>query len=272
MQAASRASLAAARERLDAAVDGLDPDELTRLGDELHAVAGLLDRERRLRRNLGDHASPESSRKGLVEAVLDGKVGSRTLEVLSDLVTSRWSQPLDLVDAVEELAWQATFAVAEQDSSLEDVEDDLFRFGRILNAEPRLATLLGDESRPSEDRLELLTTLLGDRARPMTHRLLEQAVRAPRRRALEGVVEGLVDRAAARRERSVAHVTAAAPLTEEQERRLLDALGRIYRRPISLQAEIDPNLLGGLVVRVGDEVIDGSLSGRLERARQCLPR
>jgi len=271
MQPASRASLEAARERLDAAVDGLDRDELTKLSDELYAVADLLDRERRLRRNLADQGSPESSRRHLIEAVLEGKIGSRSLEMLSELVASRWSRPLDLVIAVEELAGQAMLAVAEQDSSLEDVEDDLFRFGRILNAHPTLATLLGDESRPSEDRLDLLATLLGDKAQPVTRGLLEQAVRAPRRRALENVVEQLVDRAAARRERSVALVTAAAPLSEDQERRLVDTLGRIYRRRISLQTEVDPNLLGGLVIRVGEEVIDGSVSGRLERARQWLP-
>jgi len=271
MRPASRASLATARERLDTATDGLGADELTRLGEELYAVAGFLDRERGLRRNLADRGSPEASRKQLIQRLLEGKIGDRTMEAVAEVVTSRWSRPLDLVDAVEELAGHAIFAVAEGDSSLEEVEDELFKFGRALDAQPRLATLLADENRPADDRVELLTTLLDGRARPATRTLLEHAVRAPRRRALEGVVDQLVDRAAARRERYVAHVTAAAPLTEEQESRLLDALGRIYRRPISMQAEIDPDLLGGLVIRVGDEIIDGSLSGRLERARQWLP-
>lgn len=271
MQPASRASLATARERLDTAADGLGADELTRLGEELYAVAGFLDRERGLRRTLADHGSPAESRKQLIQRLLEGKVGDRALEAVTELVASRWSRPLDLVDAVEELAGQAVFSVAEGDSSLDEVEDELFTFGRVLDAQPRLATLLADEHRSADDRVELLTTLLDDRARPATRTLLEHAVRSPRRRALEGVVDELVNRAAARRERYVAHVTAAAPLTEQQESRLLDALDRIYRRPISLQAEIDPDLLGGLVIRVGDEVIDGSLSGRLERARQWLP-
>lgn len=271
MQPASRESLAAARERLDDAAGGLGADELTRLGEELYAVAGLLHRERRLRRNLTDQGSPEASRRQLIERLLSGKVGDRALETVSALAASRWSRPLDLVDAVEELGDQAVFAVAEGDSSLEDVEDELFKFGRALDAQPRLATLLTDETRDADDRVGLLASVLSDRARPVTRTLLEHAVREPRDRALEDVVEHLVDRAAARRERYVAHVTAAGPLSEQQEQRLLDALGRIYRRSISLQIQIDPGVLGGLVIRVGDEVIDGSISGRLVRARQWLP-
>jgi F-type H+-transporting ATPase subunit delta len=81
-----------------------------------------------------------------------------------------------------------------------------------------------------------------------------------------------VDRAAARRQRSVAYVTAAGPLSAEQEQRLIDALGAIYRRSISLKVDVDPALLGGLVIRVGDEVIDGSVAARLEQARQWMSR
>ncbi|MGH4005704.1 MAG: F0F1 ATP synthase subunit delta, partial [Pseudonocardiaceae bacterium] len=86
------------------------------------------------------------------------------------------------------------------------------------------------------------------------------------------IVEVLVDRAAGRRERSVAHVSAAGPLSQQQEQRLIDVLNRIYRRPISLKVDLDPELLGGLVIRVGDEVIDGSVAARLDKARQWMSR
>ena len=105
----------------------------------------------------------------------------------------------------------------------------------------------------------------------MTRHLLEHAVRLPRRRDFEELVTELVERAAARRERYIAYVTAAGSLSEAQEQRLLDVLGRIYHRSISLRVQLDPDLLGGLVIRVSDEVINGSVSGRLERARQWLP-
>jgi F-type H+-transporting ATPase subunit delta len=272
MQPASRAALAAARERLESQIGDASVADRERLGDDLGAVAVVLGEQPVIRRHLADSAAPEQIRREMIEALFGGKVSRISLGILGDVVISRWSRPLDLVDGVEELAWQALLALAERDQSLDDVEDELFRFGRILVGQPRLATLLGDESAPAAGRLELLDTVLADRTAPVTRRLLEQAVRAPRRRPLEEIVEELVDRAAARRERSVAYVTAAGPLSEQQEQRLIDILNRIYRRPISLKVDLDPQLLGGLVIRVGEEVIDGSVAARLGQARQWMSR
>lgn len=272
MQPASRGSLTAARERLDEVADSAGVEELTRLGDELATVAALLLAERGLRRSMVDPSASDEARRELVERLFGSKVGSRTLETLSALVSSRWSRSLDLADGLEELGHQAILAVAEHDGTLEEVEDELFRFGRIVAAQPRLAELLSDRASPASQRVELLERVLDDKVAATTMRLLEQAVRSPRERQLDQVAEQLVERAAARRERYVAHVTAPVALSEEQERRLAEVLGRIYRRPMSLQIELDPDLLGGLVIQVGDEVIDGSVAERLARARRGLPR
>jgi F-type H+-transporting ATPase subunit delta len=272
MQPASRAALGAARERLESRIGGAGVEDRRRVGDDLGAVAAVLGEQPVIRRHLADSAAPERTRRKMVEALFSGKVNRISLRILGEVVSSRWSRSLDLVDGIEELGWQALLALAERDKSLDDVEDELFRFGRILVAQPRLATLLGDETAPASRRLELLATVLADRTRPVTRRLLEQAVRAPRRRPLEEIVEGLVEHAAARRERSVAHVTAAGPLSRQQEQRLLEVLHRIYRRAISLKVDLDPELLGGLVIRVGDEVIDGSVAARLAAARQWMAR
>lgn len=272
MQPASRAALAAARERLESRIGGASGAESARVGDDLAAVAAVLGEQPAIRRHLADSAAPEQARLTMVDALFGGKVSRMSLETLGEVVTSRWSRPQDLVEGIEELAWQALLFLAERDNSLDDVEDELFRFGRILVAHPHLASLLGDESAPVAGRLELLNTVLADRTRPVTRRLLEQAVRAPRGRPLEEIVEGLVDRAAARRERSVAYVTAAGPLSQQQEQRLIDVLNRIYQRSISLKIDLDPELLGGLVIRVGDEVIDGSVAARLSQACQWISR
>jgi F-type H+-transporting ATPase subunit delta len=270
MQPASRAALAAAREQLERRIRGAGDRD--RVGDDLGSVAAVLGEQPVIRRHLADAAAPEQTRRTMAEALFGGKVGHTSSQVLGDVVASRWSRPLDLVDGIEELGWQALLTLAEQDKSLDDVEDELFRFGRILVAQPRLATLLGDEAASAARRLELLDTVLAERSRPITRRLLAQVVRAPRRRRIEEVLETLVDRAAARRERSVAHVTAAGPLSQQQEQRLLEVLNQIYRRPISLKVDLDPELLGGLVIRVGDEVIDGSVAARLEQAQQWMCR
>jgi F-type H+-transporting ATPase subunit delta len=160
--------------------------------------------------------------------------------------------------------------VAERDGSLEDVEDELFRLARVLDSETRLRELLSDDARPVASRVELLERLVSGKVTAVTMDLLRQAVRLRRNRALDAVVNDLAELAAARRERSVARVTAAAPLTAEQEQRLAEALSRIYGRDVSVQVELDPDQLGGLVIRVGDEVIDGSIATKLAQARQEL--
>jgi F-type H+-transporting ATPase subunit delta len=270
MQFASRESLATARARLDELIDQTSTAALRTLSDELFAIVGVLARERVLRRHLADPATSQSKRSGLVDTVFGGKVTSTTVDILTGLVVSRWSGGTDLVDAVEALARQAALAVAERDGDLEDVEDELFRFARVLAAQPGLRELLADQRGSVDGRLALVDRLVAGKVRPVTMDLLHQTVRVPRGRSLDAVVERLAELAAARRGRSVAQVAAAVALTEQQEQRLADDLSRIYGRAVSVQVELDPDLLGGLVIRVGDEVIDGSVASRLAAARQQL--
>lgn len=271
MQAASRESLAAASERLDQVVAGADADQLRTLADELFGVLGLLDRERVLRRHLTDPGTPEEARGRLARGVLEGKVGDPAVTVVAGLAGARWSVTSDLLEALETLARRVVFVLAERDGVLEDVEDELFRFSRILVAQPRLRDLLADTSAPADGRAELLDGLIDGKVTPVTRQLLVQTVREPRGRSLELVVGRLAELAAAMRSRSVAQVVAAAPLTDEQESRLAQTLSRIFGRAVSVQVELDPDVLGGLVIRVGDEVIDGSVAARLAKARQQLP-
>jgi F-type H+-transporting ATPase subunit delta len=271
MQAASRESLASASERLDQVVAGADAKGLRTLSDELFAVLGVLYRERVLRRHLTDPGTPEQARAQLATGVFGGKVGDPAAQVVAGLASSRWSAPIDLLDALETLARRVVFVLAERDGVLEDVEDELFRFGRILVAQPRLRDLLADQGTPAEGRVALLDTLVTAKVTAVTRQLLDETVREPRGRSLELVVGKLAELAAAMRGRSVAQVVAAAPLTDEQERRLAQTLSTIFGRAVSVQVELDPDLLGGLVIRVGDEVIDGSIAARLAKARQQLP-
>jgi F-type H+-transporting ATPase subunit delta len=291
LSAASRESLAAASDRLDALVDASSGSDLAQLGDDLYAVLRLLSNEISLRRHLADPAIAESSRTGLAGQLLQDKIGRDALDVVSGLVGARWSRSVDLVAALEELARRAVLGVAEKggtgfvqqlrqtipiaalqpDSNLDDVEDELFRFGRILDREPQLGSLLADQSAPADKRVALLREVLGGRVSPVTETLLEQTVRTPRSGNLERAAEELSELAAARRDRYVAHVRTAVRLSPDQEHRLAGTLNRLYGRSISLQIELDPDLLGGLVVRIGGELIDGSVSSKLAAARRTLP-
>jgi F-type H+-transporting ATPase subunit delta len=272
LQAASRESLAEAETRLDSRVDSASATELATLGEELFEVMRLLIAEPGLRRHLADSSVPGANRSQLADQLFGRQLGRAALDTVSDLVSARWSRPSDLVEAVEVLARRATLAVAEKDGTLAEVEDELFRFGRILNSEPALASLLADPNAPEERRAALLDQVLGQKVRPVTKALLEQTVRSPRGRSLDLAAEELSELAAARRDRYVAHIGTPVALTAQQEQRLTDSLSRLYGRQMSLQIELDPTLLGGLVVRVGGEVIDGSVSSRLSAAKRALPR
>ncbi|MDR1998802.1 MAG: F0F1 ATP synthase subunit delta [Frankiaceae bacterium] len=267
MQATSRDSLAALRGELDALLDS--GAEGTGLAGDVHGFANVLETEPRLRRVLSDPAAPVERRQQTAAALLDGKVAPASLAVISSAVGARWSSPFDLIDSLVEVGNQALFAAAEQSGGLPAVEDELFRFGRILESEAELATLFDDRSVELARRAGLLRSVLGDKVQPITQQLLVQALAQPGGNyALRA--QRLADDAAARQHRSFAKVRTAVALTGEQERRLAQALTQTYGRAIEVRAEIDPAVRGGLVIRVGDELIDGSVATRLAAARTAL--
>lgn len=272
LQAASRESLADLNARLDVFIGQVGGPDLDRLAGQLFSVARLLSGETTLRRHLADPAVSEEARTGLAERLLGSQLDRPALEAVAAAVAARWSRPVDLVNALESLARNAVLGSAGKSERLDEVEDELFRFGRILAREPELSGLLADTSRPLDGRVALLDGVLSEKVTPATATLLRQAVSLPRGRHLDVIAEELAELAAARRELSVARVTTPVRLTAEQEQRLTDSLSRLYGRPMSLQVELDESLLGGLVVRVGGEVIDGSVAGRIEAARRHLPR
>ena len=273
MRSASRASLAALVEKFDEVTADLGPDQLSSVADDLASVAKLLTRESVLTRHLADPADDPTPKLGLLETLLEGKVGDTALEVLKAAVSGRWSSDANLVDAVEHVARLALLVRAEREDVAGDVEEQLFRFGRILDAQPRLATLLSDYSAPAEGRVKLLRDVLdsGSGVDATTVQLLSQTVELLRGERADEAVLDLAELAVARRGEVVAHVSAAADLRDAQRTRLTEVLTRIYGHPVSLQLHINPEQLGGLNIAVGDEVIDGTLSSKLASAQTKLP-
>ncbi|GGS27602.1 F0F1 ATP synthase subunit delta [Streptomyces griseoviridis] len=269
MNGASREALAAARERLDALTDSTSVDAGS-LADELASVTALLHREVGLRRVLTDPAQSGEAKAQLVQRLLGTQVSGTTADLVSGLVRSRWSQSRDLVDALEELADTADLTAAEKNGTLDDVEDELFRFGRIVSSSTELRAALTDRKATVAAKGALLRSLLGGRAQPVTERLVTRLVTAARGRSLETGLESLSKLAAERRNRMVAVVTSAVPLSDPQKQRLGAALAKLYGRPMHLNLDVDPAVLGGMQVRVGDEVINGSIADRLENAGRRL--
>lgn len=272
LRAASRQAMATLSEEFDSVAGRLRESGLTTLADELASVVTLLVNEPNLARHLAEPSDNPQAKIALVDRLLSDKLDSHTLELLRTAVSQRWSADADLLGGIEHIARLALLKLAELNDEVDEVEDQLFRFGRVLDAEPRLSTLLSDYTAPVEGRVALLNKVLGDEGvNPTAKALLAQTVRLLRGERADEAVLDLAELAVARRGEIVAHVTAAADLSDAQRTRLTEVLTRIYGHPVAVQLYVDPELLGGLSVTVGDEVIDGSIASRLAAAQSQLP-
>ena len=274
MRSASRLALADLSDRFSTIAKSLDNQGLSTLSGELVSVAQMLDREIVVTRYLTLAAEDAAPRVRLLERLVSGKVADPTLDVLRAAVSERWSANSDLVDAIEHVSRQALLEVAEREDQVDEVEDQLFRFSRILDAQPRLAILLGDYAAPAEGRIALLRKVLDSSSGSVNKiaiALLSQTVELLRGEPAEEAMKFLAEVAVARRGEVVAQVSAAAELSDAQRTRLTEVLSRIYGHPVTVQLQIDAELLGGLLISVGDEVIDGTLSSRLAAAKAQLP-
>ncbi len=240
------------------------------VGDELFAVLQLLDQEHALRRALADPSKPADEKGAIVAALLHGKVTSATEELVAATVRSHWASSADMTDAVEQIATEAYAAAAEEAGQLDDLEDELFRFGRVVASEPELRAALGEPILPDDRKRVLLGALLDGKVTPVALRLITEMSLHPRGRSLVLSLEMCTRIAAERRQRLIAVVRTPAALTPEQRRRLADALAGIYGHEVYVNIVIDPTAMGGMTIQVGDELIDASVASRLAAVRRKL--
>jgi F-type H+-transporting ATPase subunit delta len=165
---------------------------------------------------------------------------------------------------------QALFALAEAEGVLDEVSDELFRFSRTVEQRSELREALTDPKLPAERKRAVLRDLLGERANPHTVNVLEFIVEQGRARELAAITSELIELAAERRRHAVAEVRTAVPLDGERRAKLAQALSEATGKDVELKVIVDPSIVGGIVARVGDQVIDGSIRRRLELARERL--
>lgn len=166
MQGASRKSLAGLRDLLP--TDG----DLAQLSAELYTVVSLLTVQSSLRRALSDPAAEDAAKAGVVDQLFGARLAASTLDIVRAASRSRWSQPRDLLDSLEELAVDSALGAAEAAGQLDEVEDELFRFERILDAEPELRAALTDRTMSMDTKRGLLHTLLDGKVSDVTFVLL----------------------------------------------------------------------------------------------------
>ncbi|WP_375500923.1 F0F1 ATP synthase subunit delta [uncultured Jatrophihabitans sp.] len=271
MHSASRQALEALQEEQRSAFGSEgQASALVTLAEELYAVAGLLVGSPQLRRMVGDPATPAPARVKIIEGLIGSQIGDTAQQVVRAAVRQRWSTPWNLCDALESAGDDALFAAAEKDRKLDTVEDELFRFERIIQGDGGLVSLLDEPAVDPARRQTLLDSLVGNKVSDVTLALLKHAVTSTRKRSVLLAIDDLLELAAKRQERSIARVVSAAPLTDAQQRKLAEILSNMYGREITLRTALDASVQGGLVIRVGDEVIDGSVASRFVSARASL--
>jgi F-type H+-transporting ATPase subunit delta len=288
MSAGSEARLQALDEVLDQAVAGArtgdqgllktivavvqgapSESDLDALPRDLFAVVDALDSSATLRRALTDPGTDERGRQQLVHTLLDGKVSKLAVQVVAEAVLMRWAGGRTLAAALERQAVRAQLMVAERQGNLEETEDELFRFARVVESTPEVRDALSDRAIDLAGRRQLVEDLLARRATETTGVLAKRAV-AARERTFAHTIEGFVALAAAQKNRVIATVRVAQPLTPDQRSRLQASLAKQVGREVVVQEVLDEAVLGGVRVELGDEIIEGTVASRLESARREL--
>ncbi len=265
MRGSSRAAAAAGQTAYEQVVGSMDAADLA---EQLFAANAAIEGNATLRRALTDPSREGEAKSELARRLFGGKVSDQAVHVLAALAGQRWAQERDLSDTLESFGVMALSESADRAGRLEDVENQLFRFERLVDATPDLRDALTNRQGDPAGKAALVERLLQDKAAPETVRLAKQAVGKRSDRRLDAILDGFLDQIAERRGRLTALVTSAAELDEAERHRLADALGRMYGRPVQVQNVLDPAIVGGLRVQIGDEVIDGTVSSKIEAARR----
>lgn len=256
-----------ANQQVQQAIAGLSSSSV---GAELFTVANLLEAEHSLRRNLSDSGLSPDARQGLVADLLSNKISSEAAKVVKAIVSARWSSDSDLVNAVESAGALVLLAETEKSGHQSRVEEEVFYFARLIDSQADLQMALSDPSSTPQGKVKLIADLLSGRAHADTITLVSQYVSHPRGRRIGKALDELSVLAAARQNRLVATVTSAVAISDNHKSRIDAALSRIYGQEVLIDTVIDESVVGGVSVQIGDDVIDGTISTRIQQALRQL--
>ena len=236
-------------------------------GEQLFGVVSVLRGDAALRRALTDNSVEGDSKAGLAKAVFGSAVDDAAAALVADAASRRWTSTRDLADALERLAVVVT--VRSAGAKGQQVGDELFAVRRMLDANPDLRSALSDHGRSAEDRSSLVAGLTSGQVEPATATLVSQAITRGQG-SVDAALQEFLDVAAEALGETVVTVHSARELSDADQKRLAEALSKQYSTTVQLHVVLDPTLIGGLRVEIGDDVIDGSVSDRLDDARRRI--
>lgn len=235
------------------------------LGAELFAALKVIDENGALRRSITDPTVEANRRQDLISKIFANKISAHAVTVLQNLAGARWTTEREFGDAVEEMGALAAIYSAEQDglAGLKALTQQLLEFNRVVETSHELQRALTDQQAPLASRSALADKLLSVNAMPATKVLVGQAVQQPRGAKPVNLVRRFADLSAQQQRQWIADVTVARPLQQAQQERLGSTLSTAFGRQLQLNVHTDPQLIGGIRIQVGDEVIDSSVASRL---------
>ena len=236
---------------------------------EIFGVADLLDAQPTLLAVLEDSVRSADDRAQLVRQVFGSKVSGPVADLLAGLARGDWSEQGDLKVALERLGVQTLLAGAGRMGKLEEVEDEIYDARGLLAKQRDLRLTLADQKFELPARERLVEKVFAGET-PYGVELVKRAVAKVESRPIASTLSDYLEAAADRGSHLVASVTAALPLTSEQEQRLVAVLSRKYGKDVKLHTTIDTAVIGGLRVHIGSDVIDGTLATRLAQVKEQL--
>ena len=266
MRATSRASLANLTELLDEKLRS-QGDEGETVAKQLFTFSDALQQSGPLRRVLADPARTAEAKSELAAKLLSEALPAAQ-KVAAAAVAQRWSADTDLIHAIEFLGYSAALRSVAGDEELHRVEDELVTLAKALQGDRDFRRMAVDKSVPVDQRADLISKLLAGRTHPVTELVARRCAQVPRNKTYIPAVLEIADAAAARRNEQVAEVISGKQLSEAQLARITDLLAKAYGRPVGLRSSVDPEVVGGLRILIGSDVIDSTVLARLNDAQR----
>lgn len=244
-------------------------EEAWRIGNELFSVTNVLDHNIRLERALTDPSRPVADKVALLNELIGDQAHRMTVEILTDLVGRRWSRVSDIANAVEDFGVDGMMYYADATDATLQVSIELAELHSALLNLPVVRSGLSNDHASADARIKLLYALVGGKdLNKVTMRLAEHAACNPRNRRFLSTIHWLINKFSRHMGESMVTVTTAAPLSREQIDKLVTVYSKKLGRPVHINSNVDPTVIGGMRVEIGDEVTDNTVVAQLQQLQR----